>query len=132
MNARFIVTNALVLAVVFTAARLGLFDGFPSFGFIEYILCGALLLYAAVGFIAIWLRKLDIGRHIAHGVTVWGLPCTGLGMIMAVAGAHSLEPSVMLGVFRNLVFSLAPNILATFLLAWLREVMWWVSSQDDA
>lgn len=132
MNARFIVSNALVLAVVFIAARLGLFAGFPAFALIEYIMCAALTLYAAVGFIAAWFQKWDIARHVAHGVTVWGLPCTGLGMIMAVAGAQSLEPSVMLNVFRGLVFSLAPNILATFLLAWLREVMWWASSVDDA
>ena len=132
MNARFIVTNAVILALGFVAFHAGLFDGFPPFKLVEYILCGALVVYASIGFIAIWCKNWPIARHIAHGVTVWGLPCTGVGMIMAVGDAHTLEPAVMLAVFRDLVFSLAPNILATLLLAWLREVMWWASDEDDA
>jgi hypothetical protein len=131
MNARFIVTNALVIVVVFIAARLGVFAGFPTFAPGEYIMVGALALYALVGFIATMRGHLGAARHIMHGVTVWALPCTGIGMILAVAGAQTLEPTVMLGVFRNLVFSLAPNIFGTFMLAWLREVRYMAGGDDE-
>ncbi len=129
MRPRFVVVNAMVAAVLIAAWRAGLFAAVPALGADEAVMLAALGVYAAAGFGAAWLGKWETARHIANGVPMWALGCTGLGMLLAVDGLHSLTPAAMAQVFRELAFAISPNIGGVALMSWLREAIWWCGGE---
>jgi hypothetical protein len=130
MRPRFAVLNAMMLAVGVAAWRLGLCAAVPALGRAEAIMLGALAAYAAVGFAAAFAGRWEIARHVANGVPMWALGCTGLGMLLAVDGVHALTPAAMAGVFRDLAFAISPNVAGVVLMAWLRELVWWCGGEE--
>ena len=129
MRPRFVILNAMMAAVLIAAWRAGLLDAVPALGPDEAIMLGALGVYAAAGFCAAWFGRWQTARHVANGVPMWALACTGLGMLLAVNGLHSLTPAAMAQVFRELAFAIAPNIAGVALMAWLRETIWWCGGE---
>jgi hypothetical protein len=125
MRPRFVVTNLVVLALLYAGWRLGLFAGLPRLGPLECVMLGFLALYAACGAGAALLGDWRACAHIANSLPMWALAFTGLGLILAVSDLHTLTPQAMAAVFRNLAFAIVPNIAGVALMAWLREVAWW-------
>jgi len=130
MRPRFVVLTAMMAAVVLAAWRMGLLAAIPALGGKEAVMLGALGAYAAVGFGAAWRGLWETARHIANGVPMFALGCTGLGMLLAVNGLHSLTPAAMAVVFRDMAFSITPNIAGVLLMAWLRELIWWCGGEE--
>ncbi|MGH7118155.1 MAG: hypothetical protein ACREFP_04060 [Acetobacteraceae bacterium] len=126
---RFVVVNVMMLAIAIAGWRAGLFVAVPALGAADVAMLAALAAYAAIGFGAAWYERWQTARHIANGVPMWALGCTGLGMLLAVNGLHSLTPVAMARVFRELAFAIAPNIAGVALMAWLREVIWWCGGE---
>ncbi len=131
VNARpcFVVVNVMALAVGAAAWRAGLFAAVPALGADETAMLAGLAAYATVGFGAAFRGRWETARHIANGVPMWALGCTGLGMLLAVDRLHALTPAAMAEVFRNLAFAIAPNIAGVVLMAWLRELIWWCGGE---
>lgn len=129
LRPRFVTINAMVLAVGVAGWRLGLFAALPELGNAELMLLGFLGVYAAIGFGAAALGRWETARHVANGVPMWALGCTGLGMLLAVSGLHSLTPEAMARVFRDLAFAITPNIAGVAAMAWLREILWWCGGE---
>lgn len=133
MNAlrpRFVVVNGMVLALLFAAWRLGMFAGFPALGAVELIMVGFLAAYAIAGAIAAFLGHWEACAHIANSLPMIALAFTGLGLILAVAGLGALTPEAMAAVFRNLAFSIVPNIAGVALMVWLREIAWYCAREE--
>jgi hypothetical protein len=130
MRARFVIVNAAMLGVGFGFWRAGIFAPAGDFPAVEYMLLGVLALYGLAGFAAGLAGAWETLAFIANGAPMWGLALTGLGMLLAVGDLHSLEPGALVEVFRRLVFSLPPNILAILLMTWLRELRWWCAGEE--
>ncbi len=130
MRPRFVVINVIILALLYAGWRLGVFDGFPALGPVELVMVGFLALYAAFGAGAAFLGNWRTCAHIANSLPMWALAFTGLGLVLAVADLHSLTPEAMASVFRNLAFSIVPNIAGVALMAWLRELAWWCARAE--
>jgi hypothetical protein len=130
MRPRFVIVNLVVLALIFAGYRLGVLDRFPTLGPLECVMVGFLVLYAAAGAIAAFLGQWRSCAHIANSLPMWALAFTGLGLVLAVAGLHSLTPDAMAVVFRNLAYSIIPNIVGVALMAWLRELAWWCARAE--
>ncbi|HTU55748.1 MAG TPA: hypothetical protein VMF62_17425 [Acetobacteraceae bacterium] len=125
----FVIVNVMVLALGAAAWRAGLFAAVPALGAEETAMLAGLAAYAAVGFAAAFRGRWETARHIANGVPMWALGCTGLGMLLAVDGLRDLTPAAMAEVFRNLAFAISPNIAGVVLMAWLRELIWWCGGE---
>lgn len=130
MRPRFVVTNVVILALLYAGERLGIFAGFPALGPIEVVMVGFLAVYAAFGAGAAFLGHWATCAHIANSLPMWALTFTGLGLVLAVADLHTLTPEAMASVFRNLAFSIVPNIAGVALMAWLRELAWWCARAE--
>jgi hypothetical protein len=130
MRPRFVITNIIGLALIYAGWRLGLFDRFPTLGPVECIMLGILGLYAACGAVAAFLGQWRTCAHIANSLPMWALAFTGLCLVLAVADLTSLTPEAMALVFRNLAFSIVPNIFGVALMAWLREIAWWCARAE--
>jgi hypothetical protein len=130
MRPRFVVINVIVAALVYAAWRLGVFAGFPALGRVEAVMIGFLAAYAAFGAVAAFLGDWRTCAHIANSLPMWALTFTGLGLVLAVADLHSLTPEAMAAVFRNLAYSIIPNIVGVALMAWLRELAWWCAHAE--
>lgn len=126
---RFVIVNVMMGAVLIAAWQAGLFASVPALAGTEAAMLSILGIYAAVGFAAAWCRRWESARHIANGVPMWALGCTGLGMLLAVNGLHSLTPVAMAQVFRELAFAIAPNVAGVVLMSWLREAIWWCGGE---
>ena len=130
MRPKFVTVNAMVLALGFAAWRAGFFDAIPALGWREITMLAALGAYAAVGFAAALAGRFETARHIANGVPMWALGCTGLGMLLAVNGLGSLTPAALAAVFKGLAFAIAPNIAGVVMMAWIREAIWWAAREN--
>jgi hypothetical protein len=130
MRPRFVITNFIVLALIYAGWRTGLLNGFPTLGPVESAMVGLLALYAAVGAVAAFLGHWRTCAHIANSLPMWALAFTGLGLVLAVAGLNSLTPEAMALVFRNLAYAIVPNIVGVALMAWLRELAWWCARAE--
>jgi hypothetical protein len=130
MRPRFIVTNVVILALLYAGWRLGVFDGFPALGPFEGVMVSVLAVYAGFGAVAAFFGHWRTCAHIANSLPMWALAFTGLGLVLAVADLHSLTPDAMAVVFRNLAFSIVPNIAGVALMAWLRELAYWCARAE--
>lgn len=130
MRARFVIVNALVLALFFAGWRAGLFAALPDLGGAELAMLGALGCYAGVGFCAAFLGDWRLAAHVANGTPMWALGCTGLGMLLAVTRLNALTPEALATVFRDLAFAISPNIAGVVLMAWIREVAHWCGGEE--
>ncbi|HEY5300106.1 MAG TPA: hypothetical protein VIJ55_05465 [Acetobacteraceae bacterium] len=130
MRPRFVVTNVVVAALAYAAWRFGVFTGFPALGRVEIVMVGFLAAYAALGAAAAFMGNWRTCAHIANSLPMWALTFTGLGLVLAVADLHSLTPEAMAVVFRNLAYSIIPNIVGVALMAWLRELAWWCARAE--
>ncbi len=130
MRPRFIITNTVILALLYAGWRLGIFNGFPALGPFEAAMVGVLAVYAGFGAVAAFLGYWRTCAHIANSLPMWALAFTGLGLVLAVADLHSLTPEAMAVVFRNLAFSIMPNIAGVALMAWLRELAYWCARAE--
>jgi hypothetical protein len=130
MRPRFVVTNVIILALLYAGWRLGVFNGFPALAPIELVMVGFLAVYAGFGAAAAFLGHWRTCAHIANSLPMWALSFTGLGLVLAVADLHTLTPEAMASVFRNLAFSIVPNIAGVALMAWLRELAWWCARAE--
>lgn len=131
MRSQFVIINAIILSIVLVAWHLGIFDSFPDLQKKELIMLGGLFVYSLGGFIAVCRKCWATARHIANGIPMWALGCTGLGMLLAVHNMHSVNSAALTSVFRNLAFSISPNIVGVMLMAWLRELIWWLGHEES-
>ncbi len=128
---RLALVHLAALAALLGAWQAGLLDGAiaaarePT----EAMMLGALCLYAGWGMLAVLRGDWKVSRHVANGLPMWGLGCTGVGMVLAVSHLQGIDPGVMTQVFRQLAFAIMPNILAVVLMTWIREMMWWMSQE---
>lgn len=129
MRPRLVVLNAGALAIVFAAWRAGLLVGFAEIGDLEIAMLVALGCYFAVGLGASWRGKWEAVEHIANALPAWGLGCTGLGLLIAASGLHSLTPDALSAVFRALVDAIAPNIVGVLGFAWLTSLQHWAAER---
>jgi hypothetical protein len=88
-----------------------------------------LFLYSGIGFIAAFFKKWSIVRHIANGIPMWALACTGLGMSLAIYYMGDISSDSLIPVFKTIALSIFPNIVGIFLLAWLREIAFWTGNE---
>ncbi|MEO8715612.1 MAG: hypothetical protein ABI369_11420 [Acetobacteraceae bacterium] len=130
MRPRFVITNVIIAALIYAAWRLGVFAGFPALAPVEVVMVGFLAVYAAFGAAAAFMGNWRTCAHIANSLPMWALTFTGLGLVLAVADLHALTPEAMAAVFRNLAFSIIPNIAGVALMAWLRELAWWCARAE--
>ena len=130
MKSRFIIVNAIVVALAIAAWRVGLFDAFYSLGGTEFALLAALGAYTAIGLGAAWCGKWATVRHVANALPAWGLGFTGIGLLLAASQLHSLTPEALSSVFRSLVFSVAPNICGVVGFAWLTVLAYWAGGEE--
>jgi hypothetical protein len=127
--AKFVVLHATVAALVFALWRAGAFALAPDLGWFELCLVGLLCLYSVPGFLAVIQQRWEAAGHVANGIPMWGLALTGIGMLVSVAQLKALTPDAMAQVFRNLAFSITPNIVGVVLMAWIRELAWWLGRE---
>jgi len=130
MRPRFVVANVVIAALIYAAWRFGVFVGFPALGPVELVMVGFLAAYALFGAVAAFVGNWRTCAHIANSLPMWALTFTGLGLVLAVADLHSLTPEAMATVFRNLAYSIIPNIVGVALMAWLRELAWWCARAE--
>lgn len=122
-NLRFFVVNVVLFTTLYCLWALGLFNGISeSFTEKELIIWGLLTAYSIPGFVAVYRENFDLARHILHGIPMVALLGTVAGMIISVAGVTTLSPEVILGVFKNLIFSISANLIGMFLFVWMREL----------
>jgi hypothetical protein len=130
MKPRLVIANVLLLVLAGAAWRLGLLDAFPALGPAEKIMLVALGCLFVLGLICAFQGRFGSVSHIANTLPVWGLGFTGMGVLLAVAQMGSLSPEALTAVFRNLAFSVAPNIVAVIAMGWLKTVTWWACHED--
>lgn len=130
MRPRFIITNVIIVALFYAAWRFGVFAGFPALAPVELAMVGFLAVYALIGAAAAFMGNWRTCAHIANSLPMWALSFTGLGLVLAVADLHALTPEAMATVFRNLAYSIIPNIAGVALMAWLRELAWWCARAE--
>lgn len=124
MFPRFIITNALIVSLGIVAWRLGFLAAFGAMGVIELAMVGILIWYGAVGFGCIIFGRMESARHIAHQLPIWGLSFTGTALMVALIGgavSHAGREAMLI----DLAVAIAPNVVATMLLAWLRDASYW-------
>lgn len=127
---RFIILNVMLLAVGIAAWRAGYLAAFELLGWQEGVLLALLGAYTAVGLGAAWCGRWDTVRRVANALPAWGLAFTGVGLLLAAAGLHSLTPAALSVVFRALVFAVAPNIIGVLGFAWLTMLANWAAGED--
>lgn len=130
MRPRFVVLNAMLLAVGIAAWQAGYLDAFGALGWQEAALLAVLGGYMAVGLGAAWRGQWETVRRVANALPAWGLAFTGVGLLLAAAGLHSLTPAALSSVFRALVFAVAPNIVGVLGFAWLTVLANWAAGTD--
>jgi hypothetical protein len=128
--AKFIIVHVTIAAVVFALWRAGALASLPKLSWVEVVLLGCLLLYALPGFIAAIQRKWTVVRHIGNGVPMWAICFTVLGLILTVTSIKDMTPESLTSAFRNIILSLAPNLLGMLLMNWLRELAWWLGHEE--
>ena len=69
-------------------------------------------------------------RHIGNGVPMWAICFTVLGLILTVTSIKDMTPESLTNAFRNIILSLAPNLLGMLLMNWLRELAWWLGHEE--
>lgn len=126
----FLTVNTMVAVLIGVAAYSGFFKSFSDVGGKELTMLGALVAYSLIGFGAALLGKWRYASHIAHGLPMWALGFTGMGMLLAVSNVGVLSADTVAIVFRDLVMAIAPNILGIVLMSWLREVVWWTGEEE--
>ncbi|MGH7049153.1 MAG: hypothetical protein ACREFS_12540 [Acetobacteraceae bacterium] len=127
---RIVVLNVMLVAIGIAAWRSGYFSAFALLGRQEIAMLAALGAYAAVGLGAAWCGRWDTVRRVANALPAWGLAFTGVGLLLAAAGLHSLTPAALSSVFRALVFAVAPNIAGVLGFAWLTALANWAAGED--
>lgn len=127
---RFIFFNLIVLALMICAGLLGLLSPFMGLGYLEWAMLGTLGAYAAVGAGAMALGKEWVASHISHSLPILGLVMTGMGLLIGANNFSSLDSASIASIFHQLVFAISPNIVAVGLMAWLRELAFWVYKAD--
>lgn len=130
MRARIVVLHVMLLALLIAAWRGGLLWPFALLGGKEIVLLALLGAYFAVGLGAAWRGHWDHVDRVANALPAWGLAFTGIGLLLAAAGLHSLTPAALSSVFRELVFAIAPNICAVAGYAWLTVISNWTPNKD--
>lgn len=130
MRPAFIIINTMVAALLFGFWRLGLLSGFTSLSGNEVVLLGLLTLYSVPGFVSVVRGNFTHARFVANSIPMWGLAFTVLGMIMAVSQFKSLTPEVIGEVFKNLAFAITPNMVGVVLMAWIRELCFYIGGEE--
>jgi hypothetical protein len=126
----FIVIHVTIAAITFALWRGGALASFPALNVEETVLLSCLVLYAIPGFIAVFQRKWAVVKHIGNGVPMWAICFTVLGLILTVASIKDMTPDSLTGAFRNIILSLAPNLVGMLLMNWLRELAWWLGREE--
>jgi hypothetical protein len=96
----------------------------------EIFLLGCLVLYALPGFIAVTQQNWKVVKHIGNGVPMWAICFTVLGLILTVTSIKDMTPESLTNAFRNIILSLAPNLVGMLLMNWLRELAWWLGHEE--
>lgn len=130
MRSRLIILNVMLVAVGIAAWRDGYFSAFGLLGWQEIAMLVALGAYAAVGLGAAWRGRWETVARVANALPAWGLAFTGVGLLLAAAGLHSLTPDALSQVFRELVFAVAPNIVGVLGFSWLTALANWAAGRD--
>lgn len=127
---KFLIINTILLAIGVAAWWSGLLDGFAKLAAHEFIIVGALGVYAAIGLVAAARSRVHTARHIAHGVPMWGLTGTGIGLMLAVIALTNLETVTLMACFKAMVLAVAPNVAASAYMNWIREVLHWSAGES--
>jgi hypothetical protein len=130
---RFIALNAVLAALLTAAWWAGLLAAFASVAPLEIAMLALLAAYFLSGLVSAWQGCWAAVRHTANGLPMLALVFTGLGLVLAVSGpelAGALSPEAMVKVFRNLALAILPNVVGVFLMAWLREIAFWLEGKE--
>lgn len=125
MTPRFLIVNTVAAVLIFAAFWAGWLSAFATMRGHEAAMLAFLGGWFFIGLTAASRRNWSIVDHIANGLPMLALGFTGIGLIMAASGLTALTPDALAGVFRDLVFALAPNIVGVMLMVWLREIAFW-------
>lgn len=127
-----ILSHLAALAALLGAWRFGILDGILA-GLAsppEAMMLGALGCYWLFGLVRACQGHIQQASHVANSLPIWALAETGLGILLAFAAIHSLEPAVLLGALRAAVLAITPNILGVMGMAWIREVVFWTTRES--
>ena len=127
---KFIVIHVTIAAVVFALWRAGALASLHMLNWTEVFLLGCLVLYALPGFFAVTQQNWRVVKHIGNGVPMWAICFTVLGLILTVASIKDMTPESLTNAFRNIILSLAPNLVGMLLMNWLRELAWWLGHEE--
>lgn len=128
-RAKFIVVNTFIVALGYLAYRAGFLNTFWSLGRVELVMLAALVAYAVIGFGCIFAGHVEHARHISNQLAIWGLSFTGTALMLAIGIAvanHDSSRDMLI----SIAFAIAPNVVATALLAWLRDCAWWSAGAE--
>jgi len=128
---RFVVVNAIAIALTAAAWQAGWLDGLTALTNAEWAMLAFLVAYFAVGLAAAFRRDWRLVAHIANGLPMWALGFTGLGLVMAVADLKAMTPETLLTVFRHLALAIVPNVCGVLLMVWLREIAFWSGDREE-
>lgn len=128
---KFIVLNLVGLAFLFVCWYAGLLSAFPSLARPELYMLGCLGVYSLLGFWGVLKHNYRTVSHIANGLPILGLAFTGLGLLLAINGMKSISPDTMLLAFKQLGFSITPNVVAVYGLFYLRELVHYLSEKES-
>lgn len=131
MRPRFVIVNAVALALCAAAWQAGWLDGLTALTGAEWTMLGFLLAYFSIGLVAAFRCDWKLVGHIANGLPMWALGFTGLGLVMAVAGLTAMTPEMLLSVFRHLALAIVPNVFGVLLMVWLREIAFWSGDREQ-
>lgn len=127
-KARFVIANTMLFSLLVISWRLGYLRPFGMAGGIEIVSGSVLASYGAFGMWLVFTGQFENARHVANQLPIWGLSFTGTAFMVAIfqiASTHLGRTEILLDV----AVAIAPNVIATALLAWLREVAWWASRE---
>lgn len=128
---RFVIVNAMAVALSAAAWYAGWLDGLAALTNAEWAMLAFLVAYFAVGLTAAFRRDWRLVGHIANGLPMWALGFTGLGLVMAVADLKAMTPETLLTVFRHLALAIVPNVFGVLLMVWLREIAFWSGDREE-
>lgn len=128
---RFVIVNAIAIALTAAAWQAGWLEGLAALTGAEWAMLAFLGVYFSVGLAAAFRRDWSLVGHIANGLPMWALGFTGLGLVMAVAGLKAMTPETLLTVFRHLALAIVPNVFGVLLMVWLREIAFWSGDREE-
>lgn len=120
----------MIFALIFGFWRIGILDGFPQLNLTELVLIGLLFIYSIPGFISAFNANFIHAKFVANTIPMWALAFTVMGMLLAVSEITDFTPEIIGKVFKNLAFAITPNMIGVVLMAWIRELCYYMGGEE--